>query len=395
MTLAIQLSTFGHEFTGKHTMTALEIAQELVRLPSVNPLHDETSAGEGAVVDWLEQWGQSHDLQTLREPALPGRDNISFTIKNGDGPHLLLNGHTDTVSVTGMSIDPFSGEVRDGRLWGRGSTDMKGPLACMLAALLELRARNDWHGTVTVGCVVDEETEFQGIVKLIEGHDPWDFAVVGEPTELRVVRGCKGCLRTVVRVRGRAAHSSDPAQGRNAIVGMAPMLEAMQEFFDTEISQFTREGFSPCTGSVGLIEGGTAVNIVPDECAATFDIRTVPGQDTAATSTALEKFVREKVGERDGYELIFDPPYHDSPNFETAADHPLVQTACALRDQPAADTVAFGCDGSKLAAVGIPTIILGPGNIDQAHTKDEYIALTDLEAGTTVYVDLARALLPQ
>ncbi len=374
-------------------MTALEIAQALVRLPSVNPLHDPASAGEGAVVDWLEQWGHTQKLKTLREPALPKRDNISFTITQGNGPHLLLNGHTDTVSVAGMSIEPFSGEVRDGRLWGRGSTDMKGPLACMLAALLDLRARDDWRGTVTVGCVVDEETEFQGIVKLIEDHDPWDFAVVGEPTELRMVRGCKGCLRTVVRVRGRAAHSSDPAQGRNAIVGMAPVLEAVQEFFDNEISQFNREGFSPCTGSVGLIEGGTAVNIVPDECAATFDIRTVPGQDTAATSAALAKFVHARIGEREGYELIFDPPYHDSPNFETAADHPLVQTACALRDQPAADTVAFGCDGSKLAAAGIPTIIFGPGNIDQAHTKDEYIALTDLEAGTTAYVNLARALL--
>ena len=359
----------------------------------MNPTHDAESPGESAVVDWLEGWGRTHTLQTLREPALPGRDNISFTIKNGNGPHLLLNGHTDTVSVAGMCIEPFSGEVREGRLWGRGATDMKGPLACMLAALLELRARKDWRGTVTVGCVVDEETEFQGIVHLIKDHEPWDFAVVGEPTNLRVVRGCKGCLRTVVRVQGRAAHSSDPQQGRNAIVGMAPVLEAVQAFFDNEIARFTRKGFSPCTGAVGLVEGGTAVNIVPDTCAVTFDIRTVPGQDTTATLSALENFVRERVGERDGYELIFDPPYHDSPNFETSAGHPLVQTACELRDQPEADTVAFGCDGSKLAAVGIPTIILGPGNISQAHTKDEFIALTDLESGTEAYVNLARALL--
>jgi acetylornithine deacetylase len=103
--------------------------------------------------------------------------------------------------------------------------------------------------------------------------------------------------------------------------------------------------------------------------------------------------VKEHVSERDGYEIIFDPPYHDSPNFETAADHPLVQTACALRDQPEADTVAFGCDGSKLAAVGIPTIILGPGDIAQAHTKDEFISLTDLDAGTAAYVELACELL--
>ena len=374
-------------------MTALEIAQELVRRPSVNPMHDPNSTGEGAVVDWLEEWGNEQKLETLREPVFPGRDNISFTISSGSGPHLLLNGHTDTVSVAGMSIEPFSGEVRDDRLWGRGASDMKGPLACMLSTLLELRTREGWCGTVTVGCVVDEETEFQGIIKFIEDHEPWDFAVVGEPTNLRVVHGCKGCLRTIVRVAGRAAHSSDPSQGRNAIVAMAPVLEALQTFFDEEIGQFSRAGFSPCTGSVGLVEGGTAVNIVPDTCAVTFDIRTVPGQDSAATLITLEKFVRERVGERDGYELIFDTPYHDSPNFETPTDHPLVQTACALRNQAKPDTVAFGCDGSKLAAAGIPTIILGPGDIAQAHTKDEFISLADLEAGTTAYIDLSLNLL--
>ena len=154
-------------------MKALDIAQELVRRPSVNPLHDPDSPGENKVVDWLEEWGKEQNLETLREPVLPGRDNISFAIKSGQGPHLLLNGHTDTVSVAGMDIDPFSGEVRDERLWGRGSTDMKGPLACMLATILQLRARDDWKGTLTVGCVVDEETEFQGILKLIEDLVRW------------------------------------------------------------------------------------------------------------------------------------------------------------------------------------------------------------------------------
>ena len=374
-------------------MNTLQIAQELIRRPSVNPLHDPRSTGENKVVDWLEEWGHEQKLKTLREPVLPERDNISFTITNGQGPHLLLNGHTDTVSVAGMDIEPFNGEVREEKLWGRGSTDMKGPLACMLSTLLQLRERDDWKGSVTVGCVVDEETEFQGILKLIEDHDPWDFAVVGEPTQLRVIRGCKGCLRSIIRVRGRAAHSSDPSQGLNAIVGMAPVLEALQGFFDEEISQFTRPDFSPCTGSVGLVEGGSAVNIVPDECAVTIDIRTLPGQKTSETCRALENYVRSHVKQPEGDDLIIEPPYHDSPSFETAADHPLVQTACTLRKQDTPDTVAFGCDGSKLAAAGIPTIIFGPGNIAQAHTKDEFISLRDLEAGTDAYQALALNLL--
>jgi acetylornithine deacetylase len=375
-------------------MTALEIAKELVRRPSVNPMHDPDSFGEGAVVDWLEEWGHAQSLRTVRQPVLEGRDNISFTVTSGEGPHLLLNGHTDTVSVAGMSVEPFSGEVRENRLWGRGATDMKGPLACMLAALLKLqKCKDEWHGTVTVGCVIDEETEFRGILKLIEDNAPWDFAVVGEPTRLRVVRGCKGCLRFVVRVCGRAAHSSDPSQGRNAIVGVAPLLEALQTFFNDEIGQFTREGFSPCTGSVGLIEGGSATNIVPDECAVTSDIRTVPGQSSAETLAAMETFVRHRVGEREGFEIIFDPPFHDSSNFETPTDHPLVQAACSLCDQPEPETVPFGCDASKLAAADIPTIIFGPGDIAQAHTKDEFISLTELAAGTAAYVNLTKTIL--
>ena len=374
-------------------MNSLDIAQELVRRSSVNPLHDPKSLGENKVVDWLEQWGKEHHLETLREPVFPNRDNICFKISNGEGPHLLLNGHTDTVSVAGMDIDPFSGELRDGRLWGRGSTDMKGPLACMLETILRMRERDDWKGAITVGCVVDEETEFQGILKLIENHKPWDYAIVGEPTQLRVIRGCKGCLRIIIRVHGRAAHSSDPTKGRNAIVGMAPVLEALQAFFNEEIGQFTRPGFSPSTGSVGMIDGGSAVNIVPDECAVTIDIRTLPGQNTTQTHQALEQYVQNKVGQREGYELIIERPYHDSPSFETDPEHPLVKFACELQAQNEADTVAFGCDASKLAAAGIPTIILGPGDIAQAHTKDEFISLQDLEAGTEAYTNLSLKLL--
>lgn len=270
---------------------------------------------------------------------------------------------------------------------------MKGPLACMLAALLALRTRDDWRGRVTVGCVVDEETEYRGILKLIEDQAPWDYAVVGEPTGLRVVRGCKGSVRLHVRVRGRAAHSSDPSEGHNAIVGMAPVLEAMQAFFDEEIGRYTCPGFTPATGSMGVIEGGSAPNMVPDECTVTLDIRTVPGQDNQETLTDLEAYVRERVPERDGLQVVFDPPDHDSPSFETAGDHPLVQTACALRGQAVAEVVPYGCDASKLAAAGIPSIIFGPGDIAQAHTEDEFIALTDLEAGTAAYTDLTLKLL--
>ena len=375
------------------TMTATEIAQELVRIPSVNPAYDSASPGEGAVVDWLENWGRSNGLEPGRQPCLEGRDNINFTLRHGDGPHLLFNGHTDTVSVAGMTIDPFSGDIRDGRLWGRGATDMKGPLAGMLATLLRLRSRDDWSGSLTVSCVVDEEYKYRGILSLLDANEPWDFAVVGEPTGMRVVRGCKGSCRFTIHTEGRAAHSSEPQHGANAIVGMAKAIPPMAEFFADGLGRFTREGFGPSTGSIGLIEGGSGINIVPDRCSIAIDSRTVPGQDWRDTLSELESHVRERCGDLGAVKLIFDAPSHFSPSFETDADHPLVKTAQALADHREPEVVPFGCDGSKIAARDIPTIVLGPGHIDQAHTKDEYLDVKELEQGAAAYEALAVALL--
>ncbi len=375
--------------------TPIEIAQSLVRLPSINPQYDSASAGEGAVVDWLEQWGRANGFAPVRQSVLPGRDNLLLTLHNGDGPHLLLNGHSDTVGTAGMSINPFGGDVRQGRLWGRGAADMKGPVACMLAALLRLRERRaDWRGTVTFGCVADEEYKYRGILALLDQSIAYDFAVVGEPTGLRVVRGCKGSFRFAVRTRGRAAHSSEPHKGRNAIVGMARVIPALAEFFDTGLRAFAREGFGTSTGSIGLIEGGSGINIVPDQCSVQIDIRTVPGQDCQAAYAALQSHVRARAGALDGVALEFDePPPHFSPAFETADAHALVRTACSLAGQTASDVVPFGCDASKIAARGIPSIILGPGDIAQAHTADESIGLDELEAGEAAYIQLALSLL--
>ena len=152
--------------------SALEIAQALVRIPSVNPDYDAASAGEGAVVAWLESWGRANGFHVTRQAVLPGRDNLFLQLRNGaDHPHFMLNGHTDTVGVGGMKIPPFGGEVRDGKLWGRGASDMKGPLACMLAAALQLKnAPSSWRGTLTVACMADEEFRFRGVTEIGRAH---------------------------------------------------------------------------------------------------------------------------------------------------------------------------------------------------------------------------------
>jgi acetylornithine deacetylase len=379
--------------------TALDIAQALVRLPSVNPDYDPASAGEGAVTTWIENWGNANGFTTRRQPVLPGRENVLLHFRNGaDHPHFMLNGHTDTVGVGGMSIAPFGGEVRDGKLWGRGASDMKGPLACMMAAALRLKnAPSTWRGTLTVACVADEEFRFRGVTAMLEqmpADTLPDFAVVGEPTRLRVVRGCKGCLRFAIQAVGRAAHSSRPHEGRSAVVAMAHAILELERHFTTRLTQIAAPGFGTSTGSIGLISGGTGVNIVPERCTIQVDIRLLPGQDGCATHQEIQTLLRERCRQVADVEWQFDEPSVVDPSFEFPAGHPLVKTACAVLGQSEPDVVFFGCDASKLAARGVPVIVLGPGDIAQAHTVDEFITLAELETGTDAYLRLAQALMP-
>ena len=380
------------------TSTALEIAQALVRIPSVNPDYDPASAGEGAVTAWIDDWGRENGFTVSQQPVLPGRENVLLQFRNGaDHPHFMLNGHTDTVGVGGMTIAPFSGEVHDERLWGRGASDMKGPLACMLAAALRLKnAPSTWRGTLTVACMADEEFRFRGVTAMLEQMSRLpDFAVVGEPTRLRVVRGCKGCLRFAIHAFGRAAHSSKPHEGRSAVVAMAHAILDLERHFTTRLTQIAAPGFGTSTGSIGLISGGSGVNIVPEHCAIQVDIRLLPGQDWRATYDEIALLSDNWLAKlTDGIRFQFDPPSVVDPSFELPADHPLVQTACRVLGQPTPDVVFFSCDASKIAARGVPVIVLGPGDIAQAHTVDEFIALADLEAGTEAYAKLALELMP-
>ena len=380
------------------TSTALEIAQALVRIPSVNPDYDPASAGEGAVTAWIDDWGRENGFTVSQQPVLPGRENVLLQFRNGaDHPHFMLNGHTDTVGVGGMTISPFGGEVREGRLWGRGASDMKGPLACMMAAALRLKnAPSTWRGTLTVACMADEEFRFRGVTAMLEQMSRLpDFAVVGEPTRLRVVRGCKGCLRFAIHAFGRAAHSSKPHEGRSAVVAMAHAILDLERHFTTRLTQIAAPGFGTSTGSIGLISGGSGVNIVPEHCAIQVDIRLLPGQDWRATYDEIALLSDNWLAKlTDGIRFQFDPPSVVDPSFELPADHPLVQTACRVLGQPTPDVVFFSCDASKIAARGVPVIVLGPGDIAQAHTVDEFIALADLEAGTEAYAKLALELMP-
>ena len=373
----------------------VDTARALVAIASVNPEYDPASTGEQQVAEWIHSWAEAHQIEVRMETVLPGRANVILTVRNGaERPHGLLVGHTDTVTTAGMVIPPYDPRIVDGRLFGRGSADMKGPLAAMLHSLLVLRSQlQKWRGTQSVACVVDEEYQARGIKALLRGNQEYDFAVVGEPSGMRVVRGCKGCLRFSFEAVGKAAHSSTPDSGRNAIVAMSEAILALDRYFRGDLAIAPQPGFGSNTGSVGLVQGGTGINIVPESCRASVDIRLLPGQSSAQVLATAQQHIRLSSVRVPGIEWRFGATF-DDPAFETKPAVPLVAAALKLAAQNGADVVGYSCDASKIAEAGVPCIIFGPGDIACAHTADESIPLREVCDAVDYYASLVQALMP-
>jgi acetylornithine deacetylase len=219
---------------------------------------------------------------------------------------------------------------------------------------------------------MDEEHSFRGVVRLCEGLRA-DAAVVSEPTSLRAVVATKGVLRWRIVTRGKAAHSSKPHLGVNAIYGMARVLAALEEE-NERLAAVRHPLVGSGTLSVGLIGGGTQVNVVPERCWIEVDRRLIPGEDPDKVFAEY----RERLG------VDFEPPSISDIPLDTAPDSTIARVACAMLGTPP-EGVPYGSDASKLSRAGIPSIVLGPGSIDQAHTADEWVALDEAEQALQVY----------
>jgi acetylornithine deacetylase/succinyl-diaminopimelate desuccinylase-like protein len=306
-----------------------------------------------------------------RFPAFVGR----FPSGGKAKPRLLFAPHIDTVSVAGMSIDPFSGELRDGKIWGRGASDTKGPMAAMLFALLECKDVLPYlsHEIWFAG-FMDEEAGQQG-ARALSAREKFAFAIVGEPTRLQAVNTHKGSVWLTLRAYGRAAHGSTPEIGENAIEKILAVLDTLRGELSARFGACSDETLGSMTFNLGTIQGGSKINIVPDLCEAKIDIRTLPGQDLAPLLDSLAKrFIGVEFERR-----ILGP-------LQTDAGHPLMH----LLDACGAGCVGapWFCDAAFLAAAGTPAVALGPGSMEQAHTADEWISLADLQAGVEFFETL-------
>jgi len=298
-----------------------------------------------------------------------------------------------------MIIDPFGGEIRDGRLWGRGSCDTKGTGAAMLWALQEYTKGENQPHNVAILFAIDEESGMRGIRNFIQndykalGFEPAGV-IVGEPTLLQPIVAHNGCVRWKIVTSGVAAHSATPDLGHSAISDMAAVIQTIERDYIPNLSMsHPMTGKAQC--SINIIQGGIQVNVIPESCEIHLDRRVVPGEDENTVLPAVEKVldtVRQQIpGAKIEQHLIFQcPPLPPEPAQKLL---PKVQTALSemnLATEPLG--VPYATDAGDLGSAGIPTIVLGPGSIAQAHTKDEYLELEQLERGVELYLRLMQTV---
>lgn len=368
--------------------SATRLCQQLVQIPSVNPEDNPgtTEVGEARCAQWIAAWiaARFETAEVRVSDVLPGRPNVvaRFPSKRPDAPRILFAPHTDTVSVAGMIIPPFGGEIREGRVWGRGASDTKGSMASMLAALYACRGiLGDLSHEIWFAGLAGEEAGQHG-AHALSAQEKFDLVIAGEPTGLDFVHTHKGSMFLTLTTRGVAVHGASPHLGRNAIEPMAEIIGIIRNEICPWLAQFTHPVLGSSTLNVGTIHGGSKTNVVPDLCQMTLDLRTVPGQ-----AEEFERALFEKL-RQGGYPVEIEAS-KASPLY-TALKHPLLEKLQSLGSRPVG--APWFCDAAVFAKNGSPGIAMGPGSIAQAHTRDEWIAVEDLEAGAAFFERFLRSL---
>lgn len=370
----------------------IALLQQLVRIPSVNPDNAPGTplTGEQTLAVFLAGWLESIGAEVTLEEIQPGRPNLIARFAPLDGrPRILLGPHLDTVGVAGMTIEPFGGEVRDGKLWGRGACDTKGPMAAMLWALHENRDRlAELPVAVDFVAFMGEESGQLGSKDFAARHGrDYQFALVGEPTSMAVVHVTKGSLWATLRATGTAAHSSQPERGDNAILKLTRALDRLDCHLGAQLATFTHPVLGRATLNVGVIRGGSRPNIVPDLAEAEIDIRITPALASAGGALQL---LRDTLACHDLPVTIENP--HENPPMETPPEHPMIRALLATQPGTTLAGAPWFSDAAHLANGGIPSICIGPGSIDQAHTADEFIATAALIQGAEFCTRFIRGL---
>ncbi|MFO0805018.1 MAG: M20 family metallopeptidase [Gemmataceae bacterium] len=366
---------------------------DLVRIPSVNPMgRTDLPADilyEPRVTAYLEGRLRELGASPERQCVLPGRDNLITVYEPPGTPSrtIVFECHQDTVPVDAMIVDPFGANIEGGKMYGRGTCDVKGGATVMLAAFARLfKERPAGSARVLLCYTADEEHTFLGVQELVKQGLKADAAIVAEPTLLNIVRAHKGVVRWVVETPGRACHSSRPENGVNAIYRMGRLLAGIEAYAKDLHARTPDPLLGPRTISVGRILGGVSANTVPDVCRIDVDRRLIPGESATDAGRDLESFLKAFAGVDFPFTLkeSHSPCGPLSPELSGPLVKDFGEAIDSVVGKHEVQVVPFGTDASTIAKGGIPAIVFGPGDIAQAHTKDEWIDLSQLEPAAEI-----------
>ena len=361
------------------------LLSDLVSIPSINPSLAAPNCkltGEEGVASLLADQAGKLGIEIQRQAVLPGRKNILLRLKPKGRikSRVMLAPHMDVVPAEENSFKP---KIKEGKLYGRGACDTKGSVAAFFQAFCDLAKNGPCaQGTeVIFAGLVDEEFGQAGSRKLAMSGPKADLAITGEPTCLKVITAHKGNIWLQLSTKGIAAHGATPQNGKNAVEEMTPILNTLFQDYPKILNRRTHPLLGSPTLNIGKISGGTQPNIVPDSCIIDLDRRTIPGEDEESVKEEITSLFLKKNLLTPQFTLTRSVP---CPPLETDPKNPLVRGLLRAAQKRKTHGVSYFTDASPIAMGGTPAVVFGPGDIAQAHTRDEFITIEQLENGQKI-----------
>ena len=356
----------------------IKLLEKLVAIPSVNPVYG--GPGEADVEAFVSSWLSERGIDFICQEVLPGRRNVVAHIGSIEKPSVLIEAHMDTVGVDGWAVgDPYKLEYREGKCYGRGSCDTKASLATFLLLAARCKEREgELNRSLVFAATADEEAAQLGAYKLAELKARFDIqgALTGEPTRSTIVTKHKGACRYTIEARGKAAHGSTPQLGENAIYKIARLLQKLERLAELLSREDNRKPIERGSLNLGRISGGIGFNIVPDNCSIDLDRRLGICEEMEEAREAIEVIAKTESGA--SLSTVLERP---SLNTDNQGWFPRALAKSTLESGIGSDfgEATFMTNGVAYASAGIPTVVFGPGDIDQAHKVDEYIEEGEME----------------
>lgn len=360
----------------------ISMMSQLIASPSISCSQAHWDQSNKGVIQLLESWlsSQGFQCEVMPLPHQPNKFNLIATLGSGDGG-LVLAGHTDTVPYDEgrWQSDPFALEERDQKLYGLGSCDMKGFFAIVLDTIQTMQLSNLKQPLIILA-TADEESSMSGARALVEqGTLKARYALIGEPTSLTPIYAHKGIMMERIQITGQAGHSSNPSLGNNALDAMHEVMSELMIFRQQLKTNYRDASFviDYPTMNFGCLHGGDNPNRICGRCELEFDLRALPGMSNQALMAEIAQLL-PRIEEKTGTKIQLNSLFPDVPSFYTPIESDIIK-ACEALTKRQASTVAFATEGSFLNQMGMETLILGPGSIDQAHQPNEFMALDQIQ----------------